>query len=298
MLPVVHLKRAAEEVAETGECALERTERKIRNNAVALIKSSQLAQDPRPPGQQDPDQDRALDVFTEQPCRDNDPAHRQNRRNPVGMKFRALKFLKSDQRFCVVLDQVCVLKRDKRDKETDPDPGGFFQGQGDRVENLFPDGRDREEQEDQPFNKDRKKSKLPREAHGFDHGKSKVCVQAHGRRKGKGIVGKPCHQCCPEERGKSGCDQHAATVHACAGKDSGVDRQNVCHGKEGGDPCDQFGPDRGIMFFQMKGLFKKLVHGCSCSIDFATGEYRTFFRIFKFFPGLFPERVSGWDTQS
>lgn len=85
-------------------------------------------------------------------------------------------------------------------------------------------------------------------------------VQAHARRLREGDIGQESGEEAADGRGNASGQHHSIEIHARSGQIAGIDEDNVRHGKEGGNTADHFGADVGVVFLELKDLFKQL-HG-------------------------------------
>ena len=127
---------------------------------------------------------------------------------------------------------------------------------GNSIEDCFTDVGNRQDDEDDTFNKNGCQCLLPAVAHAQNDSVSKVGVQTHCGSQRKGMVGKYCHQDGANRGSDCSCSEDCAAVHAGSGKDAGVNCQDVSHGHKHGDTGHNLGLHIGVAFFQMKDLVK------------------------------------------
>lgn len=216
------------------------------------------------PGAQDTEKDVPPDIFDDQERREQDPQHGDEHGDPHAVEgtigHGLGEGIQGDFRGWVGHDDPGVQQADERDEESDPYRNRLLQGHGDSVEDGFPDGGQRQDDEDDPFEEDGGQGHFPRIPHLEAHGVGKVGVEPHARRQGEGIVGKSGHEEGAQGRGDGGDGEQGPFIHPGGTEDGGIHDQDVGHGHESGDPGDDFRPHGGVVFLQMEDLFAELFH--------------------------------------
>ena len=268
--PVVGIERGTEEIAETMEwfskgCGIEirqeRIESGFRHN---MIDPRELADDPQSPGSEDADEQCAHDFLVHQIGGDQDTCESQDSGDAGGMEFGAEEVLDCNQGSRMIFDDVRIFECNEGDEKSNPAAHGVFQRQRDAVNDSFPDGAERQEEKEEPFDYDCEQCKLPGIAHGFYYRIGKKGIQPHGRCEDERIIGNQCHTCSTEECGKCSGIEYRALIHAGTAENCGVDCKDVRNRKEGDYPGIDFCPDGCIVFPDLEKPFQKVHVRISC----------------------------------
>ncbi len=131
-----------------------------------------------------------------------------------------------------------------------------MQGFGNAPNQPGPDASHRQNQEDHAGNKDRAQCLLPGIAQGGDHGEGKKGVQAHARCHADRPVGHKGHDERAQSSSQAGGYKNGIAIHPCGRQDVWIHKNNVGHGQEGSDTCQDLGTDVGAMLSEFEETFK------------------------------------------
>ena len=156
----------------------------------------------------------------------------------------------------------CVSEPDERDKETDSNGNPVLQAWTDPIDNGRPYAHRGQDEKENAGNERDPQGNLPglrKTCCGQAHDdRDKKEVFSHARCLRNGIIGKDSHENTPDECGNTGSEQDCIVGKArgisckISRQHSGIDKQDVGHGHERGDPCQNFNPRGGLIFLQSK----------------------------------------------
>ena len=135
-------------------------------------------------------------------------------------------------------DDARVAESDEGDEETDASADCGVELMRDCCEEALADTRVRECEEDGAGEEDGAEGRLPGDVHGFDDGVGEVGVEAHAGSEGEWIVGERAHEDAAEGRAEAGGGRDGGEGHTGLGEDRRVDEDDVSHGDESGEACE------------------------------------------------------------
>jgi len=182
---------------------------------------------------------------------DHDEAREAEDRRPLP------EIAERDQRRWICDDDLGLLERDDAEKE--PDSGGDrqFEILGDRVDDVFADPEDRNQEEDDPGAEHGGERLLPAVFVAEHYRERKEGIEPHARRERDGIIGIERHHQGRDRGGDAGRDEHRALIHARVTKNLRVHEHDVDHGQERRDAGDELGADIAAALAQAKIAIEK-----------------------------------------
>lgn len=145
-----------------------------------------------------------------------------------------------DEGRCVVDDEAPAFQSQEGQEQTDAGRDGMVHHRRHRVDQLLPESRHGEQDEEQAFEEDRGQGKLPGVPHEQYDGISKEGIQSHAGRQDERQFGIESHDGGGQDGRESRCGEQGTVIHARFRQDGGVDGQNIGQGKEGGQSTDDF----------------------------------------------------------
>ena len=222
------------QLRDAGEVELQegRRERGRRRHDAGELGEPQRQADQR--HSEDADQRGAGDVAVIERD-DHDEAREAEDRRPLS------EIAERDQRRWICHHDLGLLERDDAEKE--PDAGGDrqFEILRDRVDDVFADVEDGNEEEEHPRAEHAGKGLLPCVFVSEHYGEREERIEPHARRERDGIIGVERHHQGRDRGRDAGRDEHCALVHARIAEDLRVDEDDVDHGEESRDPGDELG---------------------------------------------------------
>jgi hypothetical protein len=176
-----------------------------------------------------------MPVNSASPSHDDDEAGETEDRRPL------LEIAQRDQRRRVCDHDLGFLERDDAEKE--PDAGGDrqFEILRDRVDDVFADVENGNEEEEHPRAEHAGERLLPCVFVSEHYGEREERIEPHAWRKRDGIIGVERHHQGRDRGRDAGGDEHRALVHARIAQDLRVDEDDVDHGEESRNPGDELG---------------------------------------------------------
>ena len=203
---------------------------------------------------EDADEDAAAD-FEHHEAAGDDEAEDGDEGRAVG------HVTEDDEGRVAVHDDAGVLHADEGDEEADTGADGFFQGAGDRVDQVGPDLRDGHEDEQDAFDEDGGQGELPVVAHREADREDEEGVQAHAGGEAEGLLRVEGHDEGTDDGGQGGRREDGALRHPVEGaEDAGVDGQDVGHRQEGRDARDDLRPDIVLLGIKSESLVQEWTH--------------------------------------
>jgi hypothetical protein len=147
------------------------------------------------------------------------------------------------------------------DAEEKADPGRDRELEvlGDRIDDVFADREDRDQQEDHARAEHAGQRLLPGVFVAEHHREGEEGVEPHAGRERDRVIGVERHHQGRSRRRDAGGDEHGALVHPGIAQDVRVDEHDVDHGEEGGQAGDELGAHRGAVLGQREAAFEQRV---------------------------------------
>ena len=169
--------------------------------------------------------------------------------------LRLAEITERDQGVRVMDENVCPLHADHDDEEADAGGDAELEVGRDFVDEILAEFGQCQQDEQQPFAEDRRQGDLvgvvdARVGHRQADAVGKVGIEAHARRERDRVVGVKRHPERGEGSGHGGRRKNTAGAEPRVRQDERVDRQDVDHRQEGGDPGDDFGLDVSAVGFE------------------------------------------------
>ena len=165
----------------------------------------------------------------------------------------------------ILRDEADILQAEERDKQANACGDGLADGVGDGGEDLLAQAGDGQQNEDEAVNENEHKGVGIGEAEADADGINEEGVQAHAG----GLCERQVRQQSDED-GADDCRDRGGNVDGAVadaedvrsvaeriGEHVGVDHEDVSHGHERGQTCQDLSSDGGAVFFQSKKLFHK-----------------------------------------
>ena len=152
-------------------------------------------------------------------------------------------------------NNVDVKHADEGNEEADTGGDGRLERGGDGSNDLAAQRGHGDDEKQHAGNKYDSQGLLPGVAHAEAYGEGEEGIEAHAGCLAKGNIGQESGEQAADRSGNTGGDHNAGVVHAGLGQVIGVNKNNVRHGKEGGDTGQNFGLDIGTVGFELKQLF-------------------------------------------
>jgi hypothetical protein len=156
--------------------------------------------------------------------------------------LRLRQIAEGDERHRIAGDDAGILQPDQREEKPDAGGDAELQIHRDRVDQPGAQRRERQREEEQAREEHASERKLPIAAKlGHHHGEGEIGVEAHAGGERDRIVGVKPHDDGAGRCGEAGGDEHRTMVHAGLFEDRRVDKHDVGHGEEGGEPGAKLG---------------------------------------------------------
>lgn len=165
----------------------------------------------------------------------------------------------------ILRDEADILQAEERDEQANACGDGLADGVGDGGEDLLAQAGDGQQDEDEAVNENEHKGVGVGEAEADADGINEEGVQAHAG----GLCERQIRQQSDED-GADDCRDRGGNVDGAVadaedvrsvaeriGEHVGVDHEDVSHGHERGQTCQDLSSDGGAVFFQSKKLFHK-----------------------------------------
>ena len=149
-------------------------------------------------------------------------------------------------------DDTRVLHRDQGQEEADTGANADPQAVGDRVDDPLPHLEHAQDQEGDPGEEHGAQRHLPGITHAHHNTEGEEGVQTHARSLSNRVVGIQTHNETAESRCQTGRHKDGTLIHTGLRQYARVDENDVGHGQEGGQPCQQFSANTGIVFREFK----------------------------------------------
>ena len=201
---------------------------------------------------EDTDQQCAAHVLHHQHRRHGKTYHRQQRaaRGDLAQRY---------ERRVVVAYDTGILQADEGYEETDTGAYGILERGGDGIHYGLAQIRKREDHEDDTLDEYGRQSELPRIAHTHTYGEYEEGIKSHSGRQSEGELGPERHDKRTGYGGQSRSREDGAGGHAVQlAEHSGVDGQNVRHGKECGDTRQDLRARRGHRRIESEQFLKHI----------------------------------------
>src|SRR5262249_24692603 len=165
---------------------------------------------------------------------DHDETQKAEKRRPL------LEIAEGHQRRGICHHDLGFLQRDDAEKEADAGGDRQFQILRDRIDDVFADVEDRDQEEDHAGTEHAGERLLPAVFVLEHHGEGEERIEPHARCERDRIIGVERHHQGRDGSRDAGRDENRALVHSGTGKDLRVDEHDVDHGEKGRDAGDQF----------------------------------------------------------
>ena len=165
---------------------------------------------------------------------------------------RALHVAQRHERLWVVNDDPAVLQPDDRQKQADAAHRRRFERLGNGVDDGRADASRRQQQKQQPFDKDSRQRHRIRHAHPNHDAEGEVGIEPHAGGQGKGIVGVEPHHERSHRRGQRRRQRHIIRRHPGLRQNLRVDEEDVAHRQKRRDPGAHLRAGRRSEFFKPK----------------------------------------------
>lgn len=208
----------------------------------------QTQRNPQKSQHEDPDEERAFHPPDEQHDEQRQPEKSQCR-------LRGSQTSGGNKRFRAGNDNSGTLQADERNEKTDPRGDGFFQEQGNRIDDGFADVENGHQQKHNSLTENSGESQLIRIAHFYADGVGEKSVQPHGRRQRDREVGQQPHDQHGKNRRQHGCGEHTSRRHARLAQNQRIDRQNVGHCHKRRHSGQTFRADRSPAFTELEKIY-------------------------------------------
>jgi hypothetical protein len=153
----------------------------------------------------------------------------------------------SDQRLRLRDDDFRFFERDNAEEQAYARGNCELQILRNRVDQIFSDPAERDEEKDHARTEHPGKRLLPGIAVGEDDREGKEGIESHTRRERDGVIRHKSHHQARYRRRDAGRDEHRAFVHARICQDLRVDENDVDHGEKSREPGKEFRAHVGAM---------------------------------------------------
>ncbi len=237
----------------------------VAGGRVGHVEAAELADDAQDPGDEDAQQDVALDVSghehggdDEAPAEEDD-ADAGRVEGAVGHATGERE--DGDQGGLAGDHEAGALEADDGDEQANARGDGVLEVERDGLEDLVAQAREGYHGKDRALEEDGRERHLPAVAHAQHHGVGEVGVQSHAGNQHEGVIGEKRHDAGAQEADEGGRGEDGAGVHAGRGHDGGVDGQHVGGRDEGGETGEHLHAHRGPTLLQVEQTVQRFFHG-------------------------------------